>query len=355
MQNKLLEATKNILEKNMEIVKSPFCDKKVVLVYDKDSKLSVLIWEAYAQNLSENSPLIQRRGVGGEGVEIIIFSESTNKKQLQDFLMSLEENSTVILVQSTNFRLDNFRIRLNLKNIWVWCLEHNHLWYMKDNQIENYIDAIEYNTPYYEWLSDFLKEKIGSADSMEMKTKDWNTLKATGWFDDLKRNTWDYTDKYRWGTFPIWENFTEVMDFDKLEWSFSVYAYPDMSFQVQFCDPFVVKIEKSMLSCDDPKCPEWFRNLLNQIESWEDWEVMVRELGFWMNLWISKAKKLSDVNAFERVSGFHISLWKKHQIFRKKIHRKVTQRFHIDIFPDVQSISFDWEKVYENWKYLFTQ
>lgn len=342
IQKKLEKATKHILEKNMEIEKSPFCDKKIVLVYDTTSLLSTLLWKAYSLSLNtiENS-------------EIIHFSESTDKTELQAFLLWLEEDSTVILVQSTNFRLDNFRIRLNLKNAWVGCLEHNHLWYIQDEQIENYADSIVYNTPYYENLSDYMQEKISQADTMTMKTQDGNILQATGGFDAVKRNTWDYTWKYRWWTFPIWENFTEVMDFDNVNGKFSVYAYPDMNFQVQFCEPFVVQITKSMLTCDDEKCPEWFRELLEKIALWEDGEVMVRELGFWMNLGISKEKRLSDVNAFERVSGFHISLWKKHQIFRKKIHRKITQRYHIDIFPDVESISFDGEIIFKNGKYLF--
>jgi hypothetical protein len=80
---------------------------------------------------------------------------------------------------------------------------------------------------------------------------------------------------------------------------------------------------------------------------------MVRELWFWLNSGISKQKRLSDVAAFERVCGFHISLWKKHQIYRKKIHRKVTQRYHIDIFPDVEYIDFDWKRIFWEGKYNF--
>jgi hypothetical protein len=48
-------------------------------------------------------------------IEIIIFLEN-EKEILKEKLMTLEIDSTVILVQSTNFRLDNFRLRLNLKN-----------------------------------------------------------------------------------------------------------------------------------------------------------------------------------------------------------------------------------------------
>jgi len=43
IKNKFLEATKNILEKNLKIFEKPFCDKKVVLVYDTDSKLSKIL------------------------------------------------------------------------------------------------------------------------------------------------------------------------------------------------------------------------------------------------------------------------------------------------------------------------
>jgi len=48
-------------------------------------------------------------------IEIINFDEIENNI-LKDKLMRLESGSTVILVQSTNFRLDDFRLRLNLKN-----------------------------------------------------------------------------------------------------------------------------------------------------------------------------------------------------------------------------------------------
>jgi hypothetical protein len=43
LKNKFLEASKNILEKNLKIFEQPFCEKKVVLVYDKESKLSKIL------------------------------------------------------------------------------------------------------------------------------------------------------------------------------------------------------------------------------------------------------------------------------------------------------------------------
>jgi hypothetical protein len=43
MKNKFLKATKDILEKNLKIFEKPFCENKVVLVYDEESKLSKIL------------------------------------------------------------------------------------------------------------------------------------------------------------------------------------------------------------------------------------------------------------------------------------------------------------------------
>jgi hypothetical protein len=106
IKQKFLEATKNILEKNLGILDKPFCDKKIVLVYDKNSNLSNILSEAYISNLNLYKNL---------DIEIIDF-DSIENDILKTKIMSLESDSTVVLVQSTNFRLDDFRLRLNLKN-----------------------------------------------------------------------------------------------------------------------------------------------------------------------------------------------------------------------------------------------
>ena len=312
----------------------------VICVYDTHSKLSTLIASWYQNALKDDSK-----------AQCIDF-DSLEKQEISDLLMWLPEWATVILVQSTNFRLDDFRIRLNLKNQWVGCLEHNHLWYIPDEQIENYIDSIVYNTPYYEDLSDKMYDIFSTWDTLNMTTCDGNTLVVEGWFETIKRNTGDYSTQYRWGTFPIGENFTEAQDFGRVNGSFSVYAYPDERFQVQFCEPFKVDVTESILTCNDPKCPEKFRTLLDQIAESEDGEVHIRELGFGMNTGISKTKRLSNVWAFERVTGFHLSLGKKHNIYRKKFHKSITQRYHIDIFPDVEKITVDGKTIFEGGKYV---
>jgi hypothetical protein len=43
IEKKFLEATKNILEKNLKIYDENYSDKKIILVYDLDSPLSTEI------------------------------------------------------------------------------------------------------------------------------------------------------------------------------------------------------------------------------------------------------------------------------------------------------------------------
>ena len=342
IKQKLLEATKNILEKNLGILDKPFCDKKIVLVYDKNSNLSNILSEAYISNLNSYKNL---------DIEIIDF-DSIENDILKIKIMSLESDSTVVLVQSTNFRLDDFRLRLNLKNAWVWAIEHNHLSYIRDNEIENYADSIEYRTPYYDDLSKKLKQKSDSANIMKIVSKNWDELILEWGFEDMKQNTWNFEGRIRAWSFPIWENFTEIIDFLKVNWKVSIRAYPNENFWVEFPEVFTLNIKESLITWYSENTPKWFLEILEKIKKSEDNEVFIRELWFWLNPWITWEKSLNDINAFERILGFHISLWKKHQIYRKKFHRKITQRYHIDIFPDTDYIKMGDEIIFQNEKYL---
>jgi hypothetical protein len=104
MKQKFLEATKNILEKNLNIFKKPFIENKVVLVYDNNSELSKVLSEAYISNLKSCSSL---------DIEVIDF-DKIDSTALKNKLLELSYDSTVVLVQSTNFRLEDFRIRVSL-------------------------------------------------------------------------------------------------------------------------------------------------------------------------------------------------------------------------------------------------
>jgi hypothetical protein len=187
---------------------------------------------------------------------------------------------------------------------------------------------------------------------MKIVCKNWDILNLEWWFEDMKQNTWDYTWKNRWWSFPIWENFTEIKDFSKMSGSLSIRAYPTMKMEVVFPKVFSLEIKESLIVWYSENTPKEFVEILEMIKNSEDSEIYARELWFGLNNWITWEKTLNDVNAFERVAWFHVSLWKKHWIYRKKFHRKITQRYHIDIFPDIDYIEFDGKKIFEKEKYI---
>jgi len=324
----------------MMIYEQKYIDKPLILLYDLESPLSREVSKWYIANLANHKT-----------AEIIDFN-SVEKQYLIDKFSLLPEDSTVIIVQSTNFMLNEFRIRLNLNNAWVWCLEHRHLAYIYDSEIENYADAITYNTPLYIELGNKLKTLSDKAQTMTFVCNDGSIMKAEWWFEDMKLNTWDYTWRIRWWNVPIWENFTEILDFSKLNWELSIYAFPDEKLRIEVVEPFKINIKESLVTCDDENCPENFKKILDFVSSWENGEVMLRELWFGLNPGITRDKRIADINSYERIAGFHLSLWKKHQIYRKKMHKSVVQRYHIDIFPDIKEIFIDDVLVFKDEKYV---
>lgn len=336
-----LEATKNILEKNLQVYHPDIVGKKVVLIYDNDSILSRLISEGYIKNLKTYP-----------NAEIIEYSSIT-PENLKDKILSLGEYSTVIMVESTNFRLEEFRIRMSLQHRNIAWIEHNHLIYIKEHETITYLNAISYQTPYFQLVSDNLKSSIENGNTMKIISSNWAILNLEWWFEEMKQNTWNFPLNNRYGTLPMWENFSEVKDFWKVNGELYIKAYPGEDLQVIICDiPFKIEVKESKIICEREKVPEDFMKIIDKITH-SEWEVMIRELWFWLNRAINFEKTLSDVNAFERMSGFHISLWKKHNIYRKKLHKDIVQRYHIDIFPDVSQIYIDDALIFDCEKHFF--
>lgn len=335
LQNIADKATKDILEKNLKVFENP--NNKVILVYDLDCDLTKYIFYWYEKTLL-NHP----------NAELINIYD-IDKSDLKTKLLSLQKNDMVILLQSRNFRLEEFRIRMSLQHINVWCLEHTHLIYMKENEAETYLNAISYKSDIYEKVSNNLKNLFDNWNSLEIYSQNWSVLKALWWFEDMKKNIWVYELENRYWTLPMWENFTEIKDFSLLNWEIFIKAYPWFDFQVNFCTPFKITIEKSIITKIE-NAPDDFMQIIDKIKE-SEWEVMIRELWFWLNTAISFQNPLSDINSFERMSWLHFSLWKKHNIYRKKLHKDVVQRYHIDIFPEVEKVFIDKNLIFENGEY----
>lgn len=144
----LSQSAHDTLYKNME-----WTDEQIYLLYDRESPLAILLSDAYksilpsgsidrefisppqplyrgglinpdnpyakSQNrVMTNHNLEENKKTGldhHETVENIVTEEADAQvESIKDTLLSLPEKSIVVLIQSTNFRLSTFRIRLEL-------------------------------------------------------------------------------------------------------------------------------------------------------------------------------------------------------------------------------------------------
>jgi len=69
----------------------------------------------------------------------------------------------VVLVQTTNFRMDAYRIRVELFKRDLKVIEHPHLGRMPGEEALLYIDALAYDADYYRGVGRGLKAKIDAA------------------------------------------------------------------------------------------------------------------------------------------------------------------------------------------------
>lgn len=70
-------------------------------------------------------------------------------ESIKNSLTSLPKNSIVVLIQSTNFRLSTFRIRLELFHRDIHVVEHNHLAYIKESEFDTFMNSLVYRTDEY--------------------------------------------------------------------------------------------------------------------------------------------------------------------------------------------------------------
>ncbi len=200
------------------------------VIFDRDNPLTILLTETYCKILWDQCE----------------YKEVTkeNTKEIKDYLLSLQKWSLVILVQSTNFRLSDFRIRLELFHRWIDVLEHNHLAYIKEYEWERFFASLTYRTPQYKKMfaevCAGISEKAGATITMR------NGESLVFWPLEAPRlNSGDYTDsEYRWGTFPIGEIFSEAIDLESVNGTMQIFGYPRDDFQMEFTQPFNVFVKK---------------------------------------------------------------------------------------------------------------
>ncbi|OGH67689.1 MAG: hypothetical protein A3C15_02700 [Candidatus Magasanikbacteria bacterium RIFCSPHIGHO2_02_FULL_50_9b] len=301
-----------------------------LVIFDTEAPLTKIITDGYRAALP--------------GADFLEFRTETPEEILAR-INSLTAGDAVILVQSTNFRLNEFRLRIEMFKRGLKTIEHLHLSRLPEEQFERYIRALEYDPPYYRPLGHALKNKLDAANEIIVECAG-TRLTYTGGMEPTKLNIGDYTGmKNVGGSFPIGEVFTEAKDLTQVNGAALVFGFAGDDHRVRIVTPFRVEITKGILEAGSDAPPE-FTHIIDLIKA--DEEVLVRELGLGLNPAMGKHALVSDITAFERQKGVHLSLGEKHAIYAKPgLHRR-KGRYHIDIFVDVEKILVDGQIIFLN-------
>jgi aminopeptidase len=303
-----------------------------LVVFDTRSELAVTLTNAYRRCLP-NATFIDFDTVTPEA----IFAE----------FAKLVPSDLVVLIQSTNFRLEAFRIRVELFKRSFKVVEHPHLGRMPDEQADYYIESLAYDSVYFRGVGNSLKARIDCA-KFGVIDSGGEQLVFGSPFESAKLNIGDYSEMNNvGGQFPIGEVFTEAQDLEAVNGRVRIFAFGDTSFSTNKPDtPITLVISKGRVTDVINSTPE-FDQVLANIRA-DEGEVWLRELGFGLNRAFTSNKIVSDIGTYERMCGIHLSLGAKHGVYSKANIRRATARHHVDVFAVTESVSLDDEVIYRN-------
>ncbi len=257
----------------------------------------------------------------------------------------------VVLIQSTSFRLDAFRLRVELFKRDLKVIEHPHLSRMPGQEALIYIESLAYDPGYYRGVGNALKERIDAAHTCTIESGGERLVFSAG-LETAKLNVGDYSQMHNvGGQFPIGEVFTESKDLEAVNGRVRISIFGDTTFSVNKPEkPITLVVNKGRITGTIDSTPE-FDRVLSSIREHEG-EVWLRELGLGLNRSFSEDRTVSDIGTFERMCGVHLSLGAKHGSYNKPNIKKSAAKFHVDVFAATQSVLLDDEIIYRNGRWL---
>lgn len=316
----------------------------VMVIYDTHSTLARVLATAYCTS--------------HPNVEKIDFDDHTATDIIR-MIDDLRPKDLVVVVQSKSFRLNEYRLRIELFKKRIKTIEHHYLSMMPDNQVNTYIESLALiPSERVIELAHGLKKRIDTSSKTIVRclggtecvyeTPMEPTLLNIGHYEAM-RNVG--------GNFPVGEVFSEPTHLEGVNGEMMVWGFPDENFVVRIVEPFKIKIVKGHVVEVGENAPESFMNVYNGAMKEEGFEaengIMVREFGLGLNKAMSKDKPVNNITAFERQQGLHISLGRKHTVYKKEGISAKKSRYHIDLFIDVQEIIMDDFSIYKEGEYHY--
>ena len=263
----------------------------------------------------------------------------------------LAKSDLVVLVQSGSFRLEAFRIRVELFKLGLKVIEHVHLSRMPGAQGAHYIASLAYDPAYYRGVGQALKSRIDGASSATIDSGG-ETLVFASRLEPAKLNIGDYSGMHNiGGQFPIGEVFTEAQDLEAVNGRVRVHVFGDTSYLANCpATPITLIIERGRVAGVENATPE-FERVLETIRA-DEGEVWLRELGFGMNRAFTRERRVNDIGTYERMCGIHLSLGAKHGVYQKPGFKRKDARYHVDIFAVTEAVYLDADLVYRDGAWL---
>lgn len=307
-------------------------EQAAIVISDGNSDLALALTEAYRRCLPEAT---------------FLDFDSTKQTSIMAGFDLLLPGDLVVMIQSTNFRLHNFRIRIELFKRGLKVIEHPHLERMPGAESVVYIDSLAYDRDYYRGVGHALRARIDIATTGVLDSGG-EMLVYPAAFEPAKLNIGDYAElKNVGGQFPIGEVFTESRELEAVHGRVRIAFFGDLAFTVNKPPkPITLVVEKGRIAGTVDSTPE-FDAVLADIREVEG-EVWLRELGFGLNRAFTHERTVTDIGTFERMCGIHLSLGAKHLTYNKSSIRKRAARRHVDVFAVTVAMKLDGDTVYQD-------
>jgi len=306
-------------------------EQAAVVISDAQCPLAVALTESYRRSLPSAT---------------FIDFDAVSAAEVFAVFKALVPKDLVVLIQTTSFRLKDFRVRVELFEQSLKVIEHPHLGRMPGREGIYYIESLAYDPVYYRGVGQALKKRIDQA-SCAVVDSGGERLVFDSPLEPAKLNIGDYTGmKNLGGQFPIGEVFTEAQDLERVNGRVRIFAFADCSFTVNKPEiPITLVITRGRVTEVIDSTPE-FDQVLANIRKDEE-EVWLRELGFGMNRAFSQDRTVSDIGTYERMCGIHLSLGAKHGVYKKALFKRKTTWYHVDVFAVTHLVYLDDSVVYE--------
>jgi aminopeptidase len=326
----IADAARQNIADTLAIAMEHTATRTALVVADEHSELSRLLAEAYRACLPDARVL--SFDVAGDVAVKAAFAQ-------------LHEHDLVVLIQSSVFRIPEFRTRVELFRHGIKVIEHSNLDRISSAEVEHYVAALAYDPAYYRGVGHALKARMDVAASARVESEG-ELLTFECPLEPAKLNIGHFAGLKNVGSlFPIGEVFSEARELERVNGRVKIYAFTDTSFRLNVPQaPITLLIERGRVVGALDASPD-FEQVLAAIVA-DEGEVWLRELGFGMNRAFSRERRVADVGAFERVCGVHLSLGARHGVYKKPHLDRRAARHHVDTFVVTSRVLLDEQVVY---------